>query len=225
MDERDCIGWWDAYTFFSSAQDEEKFEFAESLRDFIGLGEQLAAAAEDVGLDASALIRFLHRTQDVYYNVAQHLPQDEQDAARFPVADEPLRVWMDRLRFRLRNKNTATLPVVPISPPIPSSLPTSSSLPASSSPSVASVPSVVLKSRHDEVLVNGVVKKALTEQRYKVIQALLAVWPGSLNKDELPAKSGCGDARGVLTRMIVNDPDWRAVIVMAKEKGGGYRLV
>lgn len=52
MDERDCIGWWDAYTYFSSAQDEERFEFADALNDFIGLGEELAAAAEDAGLDS-----------------------------------------------------------------------------------------------------------------------------------------------------------------------------
>lgn len=217
MDERDCIGWWDAYTFFSSAQDEEKFEFADALKDFIGLGEDLAAAAEDTGLDSSILIRFLHQAQDIYYNVTQHLPQEEREAVRFPVADEALRVWMDRLRFRLQNKNTAT-PSVPstISSPLPS--PTTPNTPVPTA-------SVVLNDQHEEVLVNGKPKKPLSEPRYKVIQALLTVWPGSLNKDELVAKSGCGDARGILTRMTMNDADWRAVIIMAGAKDMGYRLV
>lgn len=222
MDERDCIGWWDAYTFFSSAQDEEKFEFADSLRDFISLGEDLATAAEGVGLDSSILIRFLYQAEEVYYNFERHLPDPKP--VSFPVADETLRIWMDRLRFRLRNKNANATPVSHVSTP-PPSLPVSP-LPITAPPSPpAPNPSVVLKARHEEVLVKGVVKKPLTESQYKVIQALLAVWPNSLNKDALPVKSGCGDARGILNRMKLNDPDWRAVIVMAKEKGGGYRLV
>src|SRR5262249_41351198 len=126
---------------------------------------------------------------------------------------------------RLRNKNAATLPVVPVLPPIPSSPPTSSSPTTSPLPPVTPTPSVVLKGQHEEVLVNGVVKKALTEPRYKVIRALLAVWPGSLTKADLVNKSGCGDARGILTRMALDDKDWQAVIVMAKEKSAGYRLV
>ncbi|MBY0461007.1 MAG: hypothetical protein K2V38_27110, partial [Gemmataceae bacterium] len=175
--------------------------------------------------DSSILIRFLYQAQDIYYNVAQHLPQEVRDEVRFPVAEEALRVWMDRLRFRLRNKNAASIPVSTVPPSIQFPLPISPSptTPASASPVPS--PSVVLKGRQDEVLVNGVAKKPLNESRYKVIQALLAVWPGSLNKDELTTKSGSGDARGVLTRMALNDSDWRAVIVMAKEKGGGYRLV
>lgn len=218
MDERDCIGWWDAYTFFSSAQDEENFEFADSLRDFISLGEDLATAAEGVGLDSSVLIRFLYQAEEIYYNFERHLPDPKP--VPFPAADEVLRVWMDRLRFRLRNKNGTTAPVShasALSPVLPSS-PSPITLPPAPSPSV------VLKARNEEVLVNGVVKKPLKEAQYKVVQALLAVWPNSLNKDELPVKSGCGDARGILNRMALNDPDWRAVIVMAKEKGGGYRL-
>ena len=204
------------------AQDEEKFEFADSLNDFIGLGEDLAAAAEDAGLDSSILIRFLHQTQDIYYNVAKHLPQEAQDAARFPVADEALRVWMDRLRFRLRNKNATTAPgSYPVAPPLPSPSPPNTSSPTPPVPK----PSVILNAPHEEVLVNGKPKKPLTVPRFNVIKALLAVWPGSLTKDELVANSTCGDARGILNRMLLDDPDWRAVIVMAKGTGGGYRLV
>lgn len=224
MDERDCVGWWDAYTFFSSSQDEERFEFADSLRDFIALGENLAAAAEGVGLDSSVLIQFLHLTQDIYYNVARHLTQADQAPVRFPVADTSLRVWMDRLRFRLRNENTTLPPSLSASPSSATVGPSTSvpSLPAPATP--APSPSVVLKAQHDDVYVNGVRKPPLPAARYKVIKALLAVWPGSLTKDQLEQQSGCGDARGVLTRLSLSDPDWRKVIIMAQQKGMGYRL-
>jgi hypothetical protein len=179
MDECDCVGWWDAYTFFSSAQDEEKFEFADSLRDFISLGEDLATAAEGVGLDSSILIRFLYQAEEIYYNFERYLPDPKP--VPFPVADEALRIWMDRLRFRLRNKNATTAPVSHVPSPAPSLL--TSPIPIPAPPSPAPSPSVVLKARHEEVLVNGVVKEPLTESQYKVIQALLAIWPKSLNKD------------------------------------------
>lgn len=83
----------------------------------------------------------------------------------------------------------------------------------------------MLNGLHNEVIVNEKVKNPLNQPRYKVIEALLAVWPNSLNKDELVARSGCGDARGILTRMTLDDPDWRAVIIKAGAKGMGYRLL
>lgn len=85
-------------------------------------------------------------------------------------------------------------------------------------------PSVELRDAKDGPIVLGKVKKKLTQPQYNVIQTLLKSGDVGLTKDELAAKSGHEDARGILKRLAEKDEDWKKVIHFAGMTGGGYRI-
>jgi hypothetical protein len=64
--------------------------------------------------------------------------------------------------------------------------------------------------------------KGKTKPQYNVVQTLLEAGTAGLTKDELVAKSGHGDARGILKRLI-KDKDWASAISLARKTGGRYR--
>ena len=83
---------------------------------------------------------------------------------------------------------------------------------------------VVLRGLHRKPLVLGEEVPRLNKAQYHVIEALLAVYPDSLTKDELDAWSGHADARKILRRLHDSDPRWARVIRMAVNRCCGYRL-
>ena len=66
----------------------------------------------------------------------------------------------------------------------------------------------------------------LSIARYNVVKALVNVWPGSLNKDDLVTKSGHSDAVNILSRLHKQkkSPEWASAIELAGERGVGYRI-
>jgi hypothetical protein len=87
-------------------------------------------------------------------------------------------------------------------------------------------PSVVLGELKDRPKIRGVEVPRLSRARYDVVRALLAVWPETLNKDELVARSGHGGAVGILKALKQNkkSPEWASAIDLPGERGVGYRI-
>jgi hypothetical protein len=74
-----------------------------------------------------------------------------------------------------------------------------------------------------EVIVNNKVK-TLTPARFDVVMTLVNAFPGKLNKDQLPRKSGHNDAVNMLKALAKSDQDWNSVILLAGSPGKGYGL-
>jgi hypothetical protein len=89
--------------------------------------------------------------------------------------------------------------------------------------SLKDTPRVVLRGREEGPVVLGKPKQKLTTPQYNVIKALLDAGEVGLTKDKLVSKSRHEDARGILTRLAKKD-DWREVIHLAGQTGGGYRI-
>jgi hypothetical protein len=83
---------------------------------------------------------------------------------------------------------------------------------------------VVLGGRADGPIVLGKTKRKLTMAQYNVVKALLDAGESGLTKDELVSHSRHTDARMILTRLADKDEDWKQVIHLAGQTGGGYRI-
>ncbi len=86
-----------------------------------------------------------------------------------------------------------------------------------------------LRGQDQNPLVRGKAKPPLSFAEYNVVQALLNAGESGqsgLTKDKLDEKSGHTEARKILKRLRVSDPDWAAVIRFPGKAGrGGCRLV
>ena len=72
--------------------------------------------------------------------------------------------------------------------------------------------------------VKGKEKRGLSEPQMDVLQALYEAGEKGLSKTQLELNSGHSDARGILKRLIKDDPDWAAVIHFPGKAHRGYRL-
>ena len=71
--------------------------------------------------------------------------------------------------------------------------------------------------------IRGAKVPLLNEQQYKVIRALLDVWPKGLSGDKLWRVAGVGDAVGILRRLR-KLTEWESAIIFPGDDGGGYRI-
>ncbi len=85
-------------------------------------------------------------------------------------------------------------------------------------------PLIILGTRGDEPIVNGIRKARLTSARYDIIKTLLAAGENGLTGDELVNKSLHGGAVNTLKTLAKSDPDWGVVIQLAGGPGGRYRI-
>lgn len=89
-------------------------------------------------------------------------------------------------------------------------------------PSTNGSPARIVRGFDGEFIVDGKRKPLRASQR-DVIAALFA--SDGLTKDLLETNSTRADARGILKRLIEDDADWRAVVIMpGVNAAGGYRL-
>lgn len=83
-------------------------------------------------------------------------------------------------------------------------------------------PPVVLGKPGEPCVVNGKQKKALTDAQHAVISALITAGVEGLTKDAIEAERS--SARDILKRLRDSDKDWAAVIIMAGQTNGRYRI-
>jgi len=85
-------------------------------------------------------------------------------------------------------------------------------------------PAVQLGKTHkDPVFVFGKEKPPLSRPRYRIIEALVKVFPDTLPKDRLTGKTN-GGAINTLKAIARIDDDWARAIRLAGTVGGGYGL-
>jgi hypothetical protein len=97
--------------------------------------------------------------------------------------------------------------------------------PAASAPQVLK-PSVVLGQPNEPVLVNGQQKSPLPATKYRIVKALLDVWPASLTKAQLEHKAHYSVPHKVISEMRKSDSDWASAIDQpGRGYRGGYRIV
>jgi hypothetical protein len=89
---------------------------------------------------------------------------------------------------------------------------------------VAPPPAVYFDQSAGTFFVHGIPTKGLSPAQDDVLQALYEAGQEGLSKDELEAKSGHSDARGILKRLVEDDSEWAAVIHFAGKAHRGYRL-
>jgi DNA-binding MarR family transcriptional regulator len=84
---------------------------------------------------------------------------------------------------------------------------------------------LILYTRDRAPEIGGVAQPFLNRSGDQVVRALVAAGIRGLTKDQLAEKSGCGDARGILTRLRKSSPAWKSVIEFPGESGRrGYRI-
>lgn len=103
-----------------------------------------------------------------------------------------------------------------LAPPIAASNGTTATL------KVAPSPLVVLGKPGEPSVVKGKQKKALTDGQHAVISALITAGVEGLTKDAIEAERS--SAREILKRLRDSDEDWAAVIIMAGQTNGRYRI-
>ncbi|QYK49190.1 MAG: hypothetical protein KF838_04890 [Phycisphaeraceae bacterium] len=89
-------------------------------------------------------------------------------------------------------------------------------------PPVQKGPRVVLGNRGEPCLVDGKEMPPLTDGRYAVIEALIKAGEDGLTKDAIEAVRG--SARRMLEDLSELHPEWAAVIQMAGQTNGRYRI-
>lgn len=83
-------------------------------------------------------------------------------------------------------------------------------------------PLVVLGKPGEPSVVKGKQKKALTDGQHAVVSALITAGVEGLTKDAIEAERS--SAREILKRLRDSDEDWAAVIIMAGQTNGRYRI-
>ena len=86
----------------------------------------------------------------------------------------------------------------------------------------AQSPLVVLGKPGEPSVVRGKQKKALTDGQHAVVSALIIAGVEGLTKDAIEAERS--SAREILKRLRDSDEDWAAVIIMAGQTNGRYRI-
>lgn len=89
-------------------------------------------------------------------------------------------------------------------------------------PNVQPGPMVVLGRPGEPCTVNGKQKRALTDGQHAVVAALMSAGAEGLTKDAIEEERS--SAREILKRLRDSDEDWAAVIIMAGQTNGRYRI-
>jgi hypothetical protein len=202
----DVESWWDDYAEIAQSQGRRQGALTEELSTFIQGTEALARAAEAVGLNASALVKFVHAARRAYYT----------PGGRLPAAGGRVQVLLDRLKYRLEHHPTLQTP-----PQQPTA--GRGKRRRTRGPKPAPAPAVVLNGPGKPPVVRRRKKDPLSTAQYDVVSALLAAGDGGLTKDKLEENSRHADARGILRR-LARDPDWGAVISFPGKTGRRYRV-